>query len=204
MLRHGQHIRPHRHQRLPGGHPLTEVDGGQERPADRAEASRLHAFAAPGGWDPTPQQYVAAKAEAARHLRARKPLALIGLVLAGIALTTGATLAIVTALQPGPHPSAFGPAKALTPKIPAPQRGGSRSSTTGHRHQAGRPPVVLPVLSQPVSGTHTTVARTTSPRSSSKPGAVTGTGTPGPTASPSPSPSRSTQQCAIRLLGLCL
>ena len=157
-----------------------------------------------GEWDPTPQQYVAAKAEAARHLRARKPLALIGLVLAGIALTTGATLAIVTALQPGPHPSAFGPAKALTPKIPAPQRGGSRSSTTGHRHQAGRPPVVLPVLSQPVSGTHTTVARTTSPRSSSKPGAVTGTGTPGPTASPSPSPSRSTQQCAIRLLGLCL
>lgn len=147
-----------------------------------------------GDWDPTPAQYLAARAAAARHLRVRRSVGLIGLVLVGLAVVIGAALGTIFALPGGSqgHGLAVGPPK--TVPMPGPLR---RSTGSEHRSGSHGSPVVPPASPVPV---HSSRARPTS-----IPAAVAGTASPVPTASVSPSPSPSpTKACTIRLLGLCL
>ena len=154
-----------------------------------------------GEWDPTPQQYLAARAAAARRLRLRRPLALTGLVLASLAVVAAATLGAIVLLQgsPGHTLTISQPPVSGSASRPQPDKAGS-SPPAGRGHHAGAPPVLGPVPASPSSGTHTARIPSAQPT-----GAVAGTGTPVPAASPTPSPAPSpSRSCLIRLLGLCL
>jgi len=154
-----------------------------------------------GEWDPTPQQYLAARAAAAKRLHRRRPLALLGLVLASIAVLAATTLVAIAVLQGSPrHPLTVSPPPVSgSESRPQPKKAGS-SSQASPGHHAAAPPVLGPVAASPLPGSQTARVPSAQPT-----GAVAGTGTPMPAASPAPSPAPSpSRSCLVRLLGLCL